>query len=126
VSEAQWSGEARYRAVLAVAEAANSRRDIGSVLDAVASALEGLVPIDAIGVMTRAGERIQPLAVHSRNEPRRDDESDRAYARKLIDMPGPPYEPLPNAEVLQRLERSGEMLVVDDVPRDPVSRCSPR
>ncbi len=119
MSDGRWSGEAKYRALLAVAEAANSRRDLGSVLDAVASALEGLVPIDAIGVMTREGERIQPLAVHSRSEPRRDDESDRAYARRLIDMPGPPYEPPPNAEVLERLERSGETLVVDGLPHDP-------
>ena len=119
MSDARWSGEAKYRALLAVAEAANSRRDLGSVLDAVASALEGLVPIDAIGVMTREGERIQPLAVHSRREPRRDDESDRAYARRLIDMPGPPYEPPPNPEVLERLERSGKTLVVDGLPHDP-------
>jgi len=119
VNDPRWSGEAKYRALLAVAEAANSRRDLSSVLDAVASALEGLVPIDAIGVMTREGDRIQPLAVHSRSEPRRDDESDRAYARRLIDMPGPPHEPPPNVEVLERLERSGETLVVDDVPHDP-------
>jgi hypothetical protein len=49
VIEARWSGEAKYRALLAVAQAANSQRDLSRVLEAVAGALEGLVPIDLVG-----------------------------------------------------------------------------
>jgi hypothetical protein len=39
-----WSGEAKYQALLAVAQAANSRRELSSVLHVVATALEELVP----------------------------------------------------------------------------------
>ena len=52
VKDRGWAGEAKYQALLAVAQAANSRRDLSSVLDAVAGALEDLVPIDLISVVT--------------------------------------------------------------------------
>ena len=45
MTDRRWAGEAKYQALLAVAQAANSRRDLSSVLDAVASALEALVPV---------------------------------------------------------------------------------
>jgi len=37
--DSPWSGEAKYRALLVVAQAANSKRHLSSVLDAVAGAL---------------------------------------------------------------------------------------
>jgi hypothetical protein len=49
------SGEAKYQALLAVAQAANSRRDLSSVLQAVAGGLEGLVPIDLIRIFPVRG-----------------------------------------------------------------------
>jgi hypothetical protein len=62
VSDPRWSGEAKYRALLAVAEAANSRLDLSSALDAVAAAREGLVPIDAIGVRAPGSTTARPEA----------------------------------------------------------------
>lgn len=117
MSESHWSGEAKYRALLAVAEAANSRLDLSSVLDAVAGALTGLVPIDAIGVITREGETLRPIAIHSRNDPRRDDESAGEYVRRLTEAAGVARDA--PADALAHLEHSGGTLVVDDVQRDP-------
>ncbi len=115
--ESQWSGESKYQALLAVAEAANSCLDLSSVLDAVADALRDLVPIDAIGVMTREGSTLRPLAVHDRADPRRHDESPREYVRRIVNGAGldrePPLEPL------IELERSGRTLVIDDAQHDP-------
>ena len=46
--DTRWSGEAKYQTLLAMAQAANSQRDLSSVLQAVADALEGLVPVDGL------------------------------------------------------------------------------
>jgi formate hydrogenlyase transcriptional activator len=113
-----WSGEAKYRALLAVAEAANSCRDLSSVLDAVAEALAGLVPIDGIGVMTGQGEAYRPLALHSRKDPRRDDESDDAYVRRLAEAAGLEADAPPDTRLMAALQQTGETLVVDDVQGD--------
>lgn len=78
-----WSGEARYRALLEIAEAANRHLELSRVLDSAVAALADLVPIDAIGLMTREGEVFRPLAAYHRDVHRRDDESDLAYARRL-------------------------------------------
>jgi hypothetical protein len=74
----RWSGEAKYQALLAVAQAANSLRDLSSVLDTEAGALEGLVPIDLIGVITHQPTGIRLRAVYLRSTPRRSDESQAA------------------------------------------------
>jgi formate hydrogenlyase transcriptional activator len=117
VGDSRWSGEAKYQALLAVAQAANSRLDLSSVLDAVAAALGDLVPIDAIGVMTREGETIRPLAIHNRTDPRRDDESQRDYVRRVTHGAG--LEREPPVDPLAELERSGHTLVIDDAQSDP-------
>ena len=117
MGDSRWSGEARYQALLAVAQAANSRLDLSSVLDAVAAALSDLVPIDGIGVMTREGQTLRPLAIHHRQEPRRDDESPRDYVRRVTDAAGLERErPL---EQLTQLERTGQTIVIDDAQNDP-------
>jgi hypothetical protein len=58
-----------------VAQAANSRRDVSSVVDAVAGALEKLVPIDVIGVVTREAAGLRPLGAYFRSAPRRPGET---------------------------------------------------
>jgi formate hydrogenlyase transcriptional activator len=123
VSDSRWSGEAKYRALLAVAEAASSRLDLSSVLDEVAEALRGLVPLDAIGVITREGHRLRPLAGYSRLDPRRDDESPGDYLRRLA-PPSAPAEGPPD-DLLAELEHGGRTVVVDDVREDPRLRESP-
>jgi formate hydrogenlyase transcriptional activator len=121
VSDPRWSGEAKYRALLAVAEAANSRLDLSSALDAVAAALEGLVPVDAIGIMTRSGETIRPLAVHARSDHRRADESHQQFVRRIADVPGEDRWPAGTGPhpTLSLLEEARETLVFDDVQHDP-------
>ena len=83
-----WSGEAKYQALLAVAQAANSRRDLSSVLDAVASALEGLVPVDLIGVVTHEPEAVRARAIYFRSAPRGSGESQDAYVRRFSEAFG--------------------------------------
>ncbi len=114
--ELRWSGEEKYRALLAVAEAANSRRDLSSVLDAVAGALAGLVPVDAVGVMTPEGDTFRPFAVHLKTSPRREDEPHQAYVRRLVEETGGLGEA--PVGVIAEIERTRQTLVVDDVPCD--------
>src|SRR5512145_3425477 len=114
--EIRWSGEDKYRALLAVAEAANSWRDRSSVLDSVAGALEGLVSVDAVGVLTREGEASRPIAVHLRSNARREDEPHHAYVQRVVEETGGLDEtPLGVLAEIERLRRS---LVVDDVLAD--------
>ncbi len=118
MSDTRWSGEAKYRALLAVAEAANARRDLSSVLDAVAAALESLVPIDAIGVVTREGLAIRRLAVYLRGEARHAGESDQAYVQRISEATGADGEPRGPGLLLGVLERERQTLVVNDVHTD--------
>ncbi len=63
--DTRWSGEAKYETLLAVAQAANSQRDLSRVLQAVAGALEGLVSVDGIMVSTPAAlARVGVLEIH--------------------------------------------------------------
>ena len=83
--DTRWSGEAKYQALLAVSEAANSQRDLSSVLEAVAGALEGLVSVDGIMVFTYEGERYRNRAIYLRGVPRRSGESQQAYLGRFAD-----------------------------------------
>ena len=56
--------EDKYRLLLQVSEAANAQLEFAGVLDAVARALTPIVPIDAIGVVSRRGDRIYVHAIH--------------------------------------------------------------
>src|ERR1700741_1192244 len=78
----QWSGEAKYEALLAVAQAANSRRDLSGVLEAVADGLQGLVAIDAIGVVTFEGEKVRARGIYFPRSPRGSAEGSEAYVRR--------------------------------------------
>jgi formate hydrogenlyase transcriptional activator len=119
VSEARWSGEAKYQALLAVAQAANSHRDLSSVLDAVAGALEGLVPVDLIAVVTHEREGVRFRAGYLRSDPRRPGESSEAYVRRVSDRTGATedrYAPVP--AVHDAIERDRQTLVFNDIRND--------
>jgi formate hydrogenlyase transcriptional activator len=116
-----WTGEAKYRALLDVAEAANLHLDLSTVLDSVSAALRDLVPIDAIGVITRDGETFRPLAAYHRDLRPDEDESDIAFARRLAgDSLGRRTEggAAPGA-VFAQLEETRQSLVFRDVPGEP-------
>jgi formate hydrogenlyase transcriptional activator len=114
-----WSGEAKYRALLAVAQAANSRRDLSSVLDAVASALEGLVSIDLIGVVTHEREAVRVRAVYFRSAPRDSGESQAAYVRRFSEAFGATGDSWKHTPFLRdAMERDRRTLVFDHVGID--------
>jgi formate hydrogenlyase transcriptional activator len=119
VTDTAWSGEAKYRALLAVAEAANARRDLSSVLDAVAAAFGELLPIDLIGVITREGVALRPLAVYFPRHPRHADESNRAYLQRVSEATGGDANGAGDPALLDALERDRRTLVVGDVAHDP-------
>lgn len=118
MSEGHWTGEAKYRALLAVAEAANARRSLSSVLDAVAAALERLVPVDVIGVTHREGAELRPLAIYFPGDPRRAGESDRAYVQRISEATGARGDRHEQVSVLSSLERDRRSLVIDDLRGD--------
>jgi formate hydrogenlyase transcriptional activator len=121
VDTQNWSGEARYRALLEIAEAANRHLDLSRVLDSVALALEPLVPIDAIGVITRDGETFRALAAYHRDLRPAEDESDVAYARRLAGDAlerDPHDDPGANAQLAQ-LARTRQAYAIPDVAQAP-------
>lgn len=67
--------EGKYRLLLRVSEAANGQLDFPRVLDAIAHALTPIVPLDAIAVVSRSGDRLYPHAVHVEGLDRRPGES---------------------------------------------------
>src|SRR4030095_1033575 len=120
VMDGPWSGEAKYRALLAVAKAANSRRDLSSVLDAVASALEGLVSIDLIGVVTHEREAVRARAVYFRSTPRDSGGSQAAYRRRFSGAFGATGDSWKHTPFLRdAMERERRTLVLDHVGTDP-------
>ena len=116
--DTRWSGEAKYQTLLAVSQAANSQRDLSSVLEAVAGALLGLVSVDGLGVFTYEGERARIRAVYYRPVPRRAGESQQAYLRRFSEAAGATEGTHP-ARVRDAIERDRRTLVLDDVQNNP-------
>jgi formate hydrogenlyase transcriptional activator len=116
----EWSGEAKYKALLAVAEAANSQRDLSRVLEAVAGALEELVPVDLVGVVTHEADRVRVRALYFRSDPRRPEENQNEYVRRFSDATGAredSYEHSPGLREL--LEQRRQTLVFNDMREEP-------
>jgi formate hydrogenlyase transcriptional activator len=111
--DARWSGEAKYQALLAVSQAANSQRDLSSVLQAVAGALEVLVSVDAIFVFTYEGERAQNRAIYLRRTPRGPGESQQAYLRRFSEATGSADDTYV-ARLRDAVERDRRTLVFND------------
>ncbi|MDQ2870118.1 MAG: sigma 54-interacting transcriptional regulator [Acidobacteriota bacterium] len=112
--------EEKYRLLLRVSEAANGQLDFPGVLDAVARALTPIVPLDAIGVVTRVGERVFPHAIHIEGFARRPGES---FGDTLARLPGvAPVDPASYAEGFPLagsgtayVERTGRAYVCQDL-----------
>ena len=66
-----------------MAQAANSQRDLSGVLEALAGALAGLVPVDLIGVITHERGKARARAIYLGSDPRQPDESHEAYVRRI-------------------------------------------
>ncbi|MCM2256248.1 MAG: sigma 54-interacting transcriptional regulator [Vicinamibacteria bacterium] len=120
MTDARWSGEAKYKALLAVAEAANARRDLSSVLDALALALENLVPVDIIGVVHGEGVALRTLAVHFPSDPRRPDESEHEYVQRVAASSGAARRDPASQAMHSALEDERRTIVVDDVRAHPL------
>jgi formate hydrogenlyase transcriptional activator len=83
-----WSGEEKYRLLLAVAEAANRHLDLSQILEAVAAILQPLVPVDALTVVTVEGDRLRRHALYVVGLPRVEGERVEAtYERALSRQP---------------------------------------
>jgi PAS domain S-box-containing protein len=118
--DARWSGEAKYKALLAVAQAANSRRDLSSVLDAACDALHDVVPIDLLGVVTHGRDTVQARAIHFCRAPRSPDESHAAYVVRFSESFGATGDSWPHTPFLRdAMERDRRTLVLDHVSTDP-------
>src|SRR5262249_7343205 len=119
VMDRRWSGEAKYQALLAVAQAANSRRDLSSVLGTVADALEGLVPIDLIGAVTHQPEGVRARAIYVRSAPRDPGESQDAYVVRFSESTGGRGDRWEHTPFLRdAMERDRQTLVLNQVRTD--------
>jgi formate hydrogenlyase transcriptional activator len=118
----RWSGETKYQALLTVAQAANSRRDLSSVLEVVAGGLEGLVPIDLIGVVTHEREAVRARGIYFRSTPRGSGERPEAYVQRFSEATGGTAGRWEHTPFLRdAMERDRRTLVLEHVKNDP--RC---
>ncbi len=116
VVEARWSGEAKYQALLAVAKAAHSQRDLSSVLEAVAEALDGLVSVDLIGAVTHERGAVRARALYVRSAPRLSNEGQDAYVRRFTEATGAKEDSYGHIPIVREaLERDRRTVVVNDV-----------
>jgi formate hydrogenlyase transcriptional activator len=76
--------DARYRLLLQVAEAANSAPDLSGVLEEVDEVVAPLVSLDAVGIVSVAGDLLRVHAIHIHGvEPRTGESLDDRLARAL-------------------------------------------
>ncbi len=114
-----WSGEAKYQALLAVAEAAHSQRELSRVLDAVAGALENLVRVDVIGVLTHEADGVRARAIYLRDRPRGAGESQEAYVRRVSEAGGAREHTWAHIPVMRdALENDRRTLILDHISSD--------
>ncbi len=122
MSAVPWSGEEKYRLLLGVAEAANVHLDLSGVLEAVASSLRSLAPIDGIAVVTVEGDRLRRHALHVVGVPRVEGEPVEAtYARVRAahDLPAGIGPELPLAgSGAEHVGRTGRAYVCQDLERE--------
>ena len=114
-----WSGEEKYRAILSISEAANAHLDLSALLDAVALALEGLVPIDNIGVIGCEAGVAKSISGHVRATPRRSDEPEGTYVDRVLSDRA--LRQLVKSEMqqsLERLQHDSAPVVIDDVLKE--------
>ena len=113
-----WSGEAKYRAILAVSEAANEHLDLSGLLEAVVVALEDLVPIDNIGVVGPEGGPSKSISGHMSSNPRHRGEAERAYLDRVLNSAERQLVTREMLQALEVLERDRTPLVVEDVLKE--------
>ena len=116
-------GEEKYRLLLQVSEAANARRDLAGVLDAVAIALKPFVPVDAIAAITVEGSLARVHAVHIEGVERRDGESLEGMVARAIHVPPESFPPLPPSYPLhgtgtEFVGRTGRAYVSQDLAEE--------
>jgi formate hydrogenlyase transcriptional activator len=113
-----WSGEAKYRAILTVSEAANEHLDLSGLLEAVVVALEDLVPIDNIGVVGPEGGPSKGVSGHIGSKPRHRGEAETAYLDRVLDNAERQLVTREMLRALEVLERDRTPLVVQDVLKE--------
>ncbi len=71
----------RYRALLQVSKAINAHLELADVLEATTDALDRLLPVDPIAVVTVEGDEVRRHALHVKGYKRRPGESSRSSRR---------------------------------------------
>ena len=85
--DTRWSGEAKYQTLLAVSQAANARRELSRVLEALMAALDGSSRRShRRGHPRRRRDRVHGLRF--RGDPRLPGESQAAYVRRFTEATG--------------------------------------
>ncbi len=74
----------RYRALLEISKAINAHLDLADVLGATVAALESLLPIDSLAVITIEGDTWQRQALHVKGVERRPGESFDSIASRAL------------------------------------------
>jgi formate hydrogenlyase transcriptional activator len=116
-------GEARYRLLLQVAEAASSQLELAGVLEAVERALRRFVPVDAVAVVSIDGNRLRPHALHVARLPRRKGEPVGRTLERAIELTGGDPESLRGAFPLKGsatefIGRTGRAYVCQDLQEE--------
>jgi len=109
----------RYQALLAVAQAAHSRRDLSSVLEATAGALDRLVPVDLLALVAHEETEPRVLAAYYRNVPRRPGEEHGRYVERITEATGSRGQAREHELMRRIVEKERRTLLLNDVRGDP-------
>jgi hypothetical protein len=117
------TAEDKYRLLLEVSEAANSRLEIAAVLEAVASALSPSIQVEGVGVVTLDGEHLVPHALYIKGVERHAGDSFADVMARWLHVPSEEVthkiihrSPLAGSGT-EHVGRTGRAYVCDDLTR---------
>lgn len=107
----------RYRALLEISKAINAHLDLADILGATVAALESLLPVDCLAVMTVQGERIHRQALHVKGIERRPGESFDSIASRAFGLDTSQFDRdmHDDADNLRRMIATRQPEVVEDL-----------
>ncbi len=121
----------RYRALLEISKAINAHLDLADVLGATVAALETLLPIDSLAVLTIEGDKWQRQALHVKGVERRPGESFDSIASRALGIDVAQFDrdlehKSDEDARFQRIFHTRQPEIIEDLPNllnsDPVKR----
>lgn len=113
----------RYRALLEISKATNAHLDLADVLGATVAALDSLLPVDSLAVITVEGDHTRRAALHVKGVERRPGESFDSIASRALGIDASQFDRdfKDDGEVIRRMITTRQPEVVEDLAQLPAT-----